>query len=130
MPGSNVHFEKVLNVAEKSVEAWSKAYNKIEEHSKNIERLAQDLKDLDNLIRQKPCITETVQYGQLETKLLDYVEEVKTQQLTLSSKLDTFEKDTKDLSKLERQITLWLRLATGAVVLIGTTISIVLAVAK
>jgi septation ring formation regulator EzrA len=126
----NAHFEKVLNVAEKSVEAWSKAYNKIEDLSKDIDRLVQEFKDLDNLIRQKPCINDTAQYAQLESKVLSQCVDIKDQLESLNKKFEEFEKDKKDASKIESKVTLWLKLATGAFILIGSILGALVALFK
>lgn len=63
--GSN--FKRVLEITEKSVEAWSKAFGLLEDLEKKLEWLNQEYKDLNNMLRQKPCITETVPYAALET---------------------------------------------------------------
>ena len=127
-PNDNTHFDKVLNVAEKSVEAWSKAYTKIEELAKTIDMLVLEIKDLNNIIREKPCITETVQHAQLETKLLAACKEIKTLQEALFKKLGEFEKDTKVTSQTDKQITLWLKFAVGIVMLVGSVVGVLLAI--
>ena len=123
-------FEKVLELTEKSVEAWSKAYNKLEDLSKDIDRHTQDYKDLDNIVRQKPCILDTAHHAQLETKLLNECEDIKSKQDFLLKKLEEIEKDKRNSTAMEKQITLWLRLATGAVILIGTVIGTIVALSK
>lgn len=123
MGDDSAPFEKLLDVVEKYVEAWAKAYNKIEEVSKDIDRLIEKVEDLNNIIRQKPCITETVQYAQLETVISAQLE-------SILKKIKTIEDDAKDTSTVEKNITLWLKLGTGAVMLIGTVLGIILAFVK
>ena len=149
----NIHFERVLNIAEKSIEAWAKTYNKLNELTKEIERLfaeiieiedylrqksckeemntlLAELKEHDNLTRQKPCLIETFKFGQFETKLLDGYEKIQEQQTVLFNKLEKFEKNSKDIQKIEKQVTLWLKLATGAIVLIGSIIGLIASLHK
>lgn len=120
------HFDKVLNVAEKSVEAWSNAQNKIEELSKSIDRLILEFKDLDNKIREKPCITETVQHIQQETEIIGHSKEIKTQQNIILDKLKIMEKAT----QTDNNVTLWLKFTVGIVVLVGTVTGALLAIFK
>ena len=122
--------DKVLDVVEKSVGAWARTGTRLEELSKSIDQLTQEFKELNNLIRQKPCITETVHYAQLETKLLTQYSDIKKQQDSLLKKLEIHGKEATDTGNIEQQITLWLKLATGSVILIGTIIGALLAITK
>jgi len=65
--GNGSNFKRVLEITEKSVEAWSKVSNLLEDLEKKLEWLNQEYKDLNNMLRQKPCITETIPYAALET---------------------------------------------------------------
>jgi len=126
----NAAFEKLLDVVEKYVEAWNKAYNKIETLSKSVDSLVQEVKDLNNIIRQKPCINDTVQHAQLETKILAQYDLIKTTLESLTKKIADYA-DDKDLKvTTEKQTNYWIKLTTGIIVLIGTIIGILLAILK
>ena len=126
----NAAFEKLLDVVEKYVEAWNKAYNKIETLSKSVDSLVQEVKDLNNIIRQKPCINDTVQHAQLETKILAQYDYIKEKIESLTKKISDYAND-KDLKvTTEKQTNYWIKLTTGIIVLIGTIIGILLAILK
>ena len=126
----NAAFEKLLDVVEKYVEAWNKAYSKLETLSKSVDTLVQEVKDLNNIIRQKPCINDSVQHAQLEIKILSQYDLIKEILDSLTKKIIEYAND-KDLKvTTEKQTNYWIKLTTGIIVLIGAVIGILLAILK
>lgn len=133
MEDNNGHFQRVVDLTEKSIEAWSKVYNKLEEIDRRAEWIAQEIKDLNNMLRQKPCITNTIPYANFESYVHQQCEarenqfkdiktilgEVKSSDMAMIDKA----KEAMDSSK---DVSLWLKVLAGIITLGGVILGILL----
>lgn len=137
MENNNAHFTKVLEVAEKSIEAWAKVHNKIEDLSKIVDWLSQETKDLNNMLRQRPCVIESASFVKTTSKVFNKIDDIEERQkatiesiIQLKQQISDTGELVNDTAKLDKKVGFWLKFATGLITLIGAIITILIVVFK
>lgn len=123
-------FRKLLEIQEKSVEAWARAYNKIEELLKSNERVVDGLKDLGNLLREKPCVMDRVPYAQFEINVRQQLELRYSEHLNIMKVVTDLVPDIKEIKKSDKNVGRWLMVVSGVIILATAIVGFILAIRK
>ena len=121
-------FRKLLEVQEKSVEAWSRVYNKLDELIRAMDWVGQEFKDSNNLLRTRPCVTESVPYASFENHVRNEMENFCTSNSELYDKISGIEKMLGELIKREKDFKLWISVVTAIIVFMTTVMTLIVAV--
>lgn len=122
------NFKRVLDLTEKSVEAWAKTFNKVEDLDKKLEWIASELKEMNKDLIKKPCITETIPYANFESFVRQQAEDRKDQISSLKDSIEEYIKKTEERIDKEKNMTFWLKLLAGFVTLIGIIIGVLVSI--
>jgi hypothetical protein len=124
------NFDRVIDLTERSVDAWAKAFTKLEELNKQLDWIAQEDKELNNVLRAKPCVTETVPYANLENSIKQDLKDIKEEAKSIrESNKQTIATMQKRIDQQEN-IDFWLKILAGIITLCGTIAAVILILSK
>lgn len=119
-------FLAVLDIQEKSIEASSKSYNKLEEIEKIVAWCAQELKDANKILSRRPCITKDIPYAKFEHNVEQQFEKRIAEHKSLTDQIEGMKGVVDSMKAKDEKVVLWLKLATGAIIMVGTILGLVL----
>jgi len=127
----NIDVTKLLDLTERSVDAWAKFQNRLEDLLKSTEWQASELKELNKLLTTKPCITETIPYATLEAnikqewekRIKEHADIVTAIKALTESNSKVTETNTKRIEQA-KDLTFWLKILIAVLTIGGLLLGI------
>ncbi len=131
------NYKKLLDILVRSTDAWNKTNDKLTEISRILQWNTQEMKDLNNEIRSKPCLLQSVPWSYLESYLkaehakrnMEYKEIKAINNSIVESNKEVIVQVKKTIEETETFTRLF-KYAVAVIVFINTIVAGILAILK
>lgn len=131
------NYKRLFDIIQRSTDAWSKANDRLAEMNRILQWQAQEIKDINNELRSKPCLMQSVPWSYLEsylkaehTKRNTEYKEIKSINTSIIESNKEVANEIKKVIEETRTFTRLFKYAVAIIVFINAVIAGLLAIFK